>query len=73
LAQEASVLENQVEDNILSVLQPTTLLKKSKLPKNGKPIKEFSLEHIRTIAFYCLEENVLKLHDAWLPIPNYLT
>jgi ABC-type lipopolysaccharide export system ATPase subunit len=47
--------------------------KEEQAAKMESQLKNLVLEHIRTIAFYCLEENVLKLHDAWLPILNYLT
>ncbi|MES2486634.1 MAG: ATP-binding cassette domain-containing protein, partial [Bacteroidota bacterium] len=49
LAQEASVFRKlSIEDNILSVLQLTTLSKKEQEAKMEELIDEFSLEHIRT-------------------------
>ena len=48
LAQEASVFRKlSIEDNILSVLQTTTLSKKEQLKKLEYLIEEFSLGHIR--------------------------
>ena len=48
LAQEASVFRKlSIEDNILSVLQMTTLSKKEQLDKMESLIDEFSLHHIR--------------------------
>lgn len=48
LAQEASVFRKlSIEDNILSVLQLTTLSKKEQLHKMEELIEEFSLGHIR--------------------------
>jgi lipopolysaccharide export system ATP-binding protein len=49
LAQEASVFRKlSVEDNILSVLQLTSLSKKEQQHKTDALIEEFGLEHIRT-------------------------
>jgi lipopolysaccharide export system ATP-binding protein len=49
LAQEASVFRKlSIEDNILSVLQLTTLSKEAQIAKMEELIAEFSLEHIRT-------------------------
>ena len=49
LAQEASVFRKlSIEDNILSVLQLTTLSKEAQEAKMEELIAEFSLEHIRT-------------------------
>ena len=49
LAQEASVFRKlSIEDNILSVLQLTTLSKKEQEAKMESLIDEFSLQHIRT-------------------------
>lgn len=49
LAQEASVFRKlSIEDNILSVLQLTSLSKKEQEAKMEELIEEFSLEHIRT-------------------------
>ncbi len=49
LAQEASVFRKlSIEDNILSVLQLTTLSKEAQIAKMEELITEFSLEHIRT-------------------------
>jgi len=49
LAQEASVFRKlSIEDNILSVLQLTTLSKKEQVAKMESLIDEFSLQHIRT-------------------------
>ena len=49
LAQEASVFRKlSIEDNILSVLQLTTLSKEAQVAKMEELIAEFSLEHIRT-------------------------
>ena len=49
LAQEASVFRKlSIEDNILSVLQLTTLTKKEQEAKMESLIDEFSLQHIRT-------------------------
>lgn len=49
LAQEASVFRKlSIEDNIMSVLQLTTLSKKEQEEKMEALIDEFSLQHIRT-------------------------
>ena len=49
LAQEASVFRKlSIEDNILSVLQMTTLSKKEQEAKMESLIDEFGLSHIRT-------------------------
>jgi len=49
LAQEASVFRKlSIEDNILSVLQLTTLSKAEQEAKMEELIAEFALEHIRT-------------------------
>lgn len=48
LAQEASVFRKlSVEDNILSVLQLTSLSKKEQIEKKDSLIEEFGLSHIR--------------------------
>ena len=66
LAQEASVFRKlSIEDNILSVLQLTTLSKAEQEAKMEELIAEFALEHIRTNrGIYFQEENVVvqKLH-----------
>lgn len=48
LAQEASIFRKlNVEDNILSVLEMTTLSRKEQYKKRDELIEEFSLEHVR--------------------------
>lgn len=74
LAQEASVFRKlSVEENILAVLEMTTLTKAQQKEKMESLLEEFSLTHVRKTSVWCflaVSVDVLKLPERWLWILN---